>query len=569
MAVRDVVNTDVLIVGGGPAGLAAAIHLADLISDHHQKIASGERIGDPHPLPFSILLIEKGGSIGSHSISGAVVNPSAFQELLPGTPLGDIPFDSSVTADEAWFLTRSHAFKLPFHPPYMANKGNYLASLGKLSRWLAGVAEKKGVQVFPGFAGRELLMDQGRVLGVCTGDSGLDKHGNKQSNYQPGTEVRAKITILAEGSRGFLAKKLIQNLELAKDSNPQIYSTGVKELWEVPAGTFKQGRVVHTLGYPLDFFQFGGGFIYGMANNQVAVGLVVGLDYRDPTFDLHHAFQVYKRHPFIQAILQNGRILRYGAKTIPEGGWFALPKLYHHGVMIVGDSAGFLSMPSLKGIHLGIQSGMLAAKAAYQALIQNDFSEKQLSVYSELFKKSLIAKDLYRVRNFRQGFKSNLMFGAIHFGAQLATGGHGLTLTGRLTTHEDYECLDKLSKVKGRGFLEKFKNEIIFDKRLTWDKVTDVFYSGTQHDEHQPSHCLIPDPNVCRDVCIPEYGAPCQHFCPAEVYELVTDPKTARKDVRIHFTNCVHCKTCDIKDPFRNIQWVPPYGGDGPAYENL
>ncbi|MDD5217578.1 MAG: electron transfer flavoprotein-ubiquinone oxidoreductase [Candidatus Omnitrophica bacterium] len=567
MSEREIIETDVLVIGGGPGGLATAIHLADLIQDHNEGVEKGTI--SEKPLPLNVLLIDKGASFGSHSISGAVINPIAFKELLPDTPIHDIPFESEVKQDELRFLVPGFAFKAPFHPPYMSNQGNYVASLGKVVRWLANIAEQKGVQIFSGFAATELLYNHQGVLGACTGETGLDKHFNRMANYQAGNDIHAKITVLAEGSRGHLTKGLIHKFDLAKDRNPQVYSIGVKEVWEVPEGTFEKGRVTHTMGYPLALDQFGGGFIYGMADNQVAVGLVIGLDYRDPTFDPHHAFQVYKQHPFVKKILQKGKLLRYGAKTIPEGGLFSLPQLYHHGVMIVGDSAGFLSMPSLKGIHPAIQSGILAAKTAFEALKNADYSEKQLALYEELFKQSTLYEDLYPVRNFRQGFHQNLMIGSIHFGAQLVTGGYGLSLNGKLSIEEDAKCLQPLALYKNHGFMTKFKNKLTFDKQLTFDKVTDVFYSGTQHDEEQPCHCTIPDPSLCADVCFEKFGAPCQYFCPAEVYELVSDTKTGKKEIRIHPANCVHCKTCDIKDPLRNLVWTPPYGGDGPEYESM
>jgi electron-transferring-flavoprotein dehydrogenase len=387
-------------------------------------------------------------------------------------------------------------------------------------------------------------------------------------NYQPGSDVRAKVTVIAEGSRGYLAGELIEKLGLASGRNPQVYSTGVKEIWQVPPGTFETGRVVHTLGYPLNLQQFGGGFIYGLANDQVALGLVLALDYLDPTVDPHHAFQVYKQHPFVSKILEKGKILRYGAKTLPEGGLFSLPKLYHDGLLLAGDSAGFLSMPSLKGIHLAIESGMLAARSAFEALKKNDFSAVQLAQYETLFKQSSAYRDLYRVRNFRQSFDNNLPLGAIHFGAQLVTGGHGLSFSGHYHIEPDAKHCKPLSAFRGGGFLKEFAKELEFDKKLTFDKATDVFYSGSQHDEEQPCHCTVPNPALC-DVCIEKYGAPCQHFCPAEVYELYTDSKTGKKEIRIHPANCVHCKTCDIKDPLKNLKWIPPYGGDGPQYENM
>jgi electron-transferring-flavoprotein dehydrogenase len=566
MREQEVIHADILIVGGGPAGLATAIHLADLVNVHNQETERSEVQGEQ--LPSRIILIDKGAAIGNHILSGAVINPATLMELLPDTAEEDIPFDSPVSKDELFFLTGKRGLKIPFHPPYMSNQGNYVASLGKITRWLAGIAEKKGVQIHPGFSGYELLFEDGRVDGVRTGDSGVDRHGNPQPNYQAGTLVHAKVTVLAEGSRGHLTKGLIKNLGLDKDRNPQVYSIGVKELWDVPEGTFEAGRVVHSLGYPLSFDQFGGGFVYGLSNHRVAMGLVVGLDYRDPTFDPHHALQIYKRHPLVKKILENGKLIQYGAKTLPEGGLFSMPQFYHNGVMLVGDAAGFVSMPSLKGIHLSVASGMLAAKTAYEALKANDFSEKQLSLYEELFKRSAAYKDLYPGRNFRQGFRKNLFCGAMHFGAQLATGGHGLTWGGRLKTEEDSKCYRNISELEGKTFMERFKDELVFDKKLTFDKETDVFFSGVQHDEHQPCHCRVTDQEALEE-SIEKYGAPCQYFCPAKVYELATDATTGKKEIRFHATNCVHCKTCDIKSPFGELEWTPPYGGDGPEYEEM
>ncbi len=554
MLKSEVVEADILIVGGGVAGLATAIHLADLTANSDKKP--------------SILVLEKGSSIGSHTLSGAVIDPSALKELLPGVDPKDFPFESPVKKEGVYFLTPKLALKAPFTPPFMGNHGNFVASLGKVTRWLAEIAEKKGVQVYPGFAVSEMFYENGRVVGAKTISTGVDKHGQPMDNFQAGDEIRAKITILAEGPRGSLTKQLCRKLELDKGANPQVYSTGVKELWDLPEGTFEAGRIMHTLGFPFSFNHFGGGFVYGLNGRQVAVGIAAGLDYKDPTFDPHAALQVYKKHPFIAKILGKGKLLRYGAKTIPEGGLYSLPKLYHDGVMIVGDSAGFLSMPSLKGVHLAIESGMLAAQAAFEALKANDFSAKQLSLYDTLFKKSAGYKTLAKTRNFRAGFGYGMILGAFHFATQILTGGRSITPSGKMKTHEDAACYKKLAGVK-EPFSKKFAKELVFDKQLTFDKVTDVFFSGSKHDEEQPCHCHVLDLEICRNICIPKYGGPCQHFCPAEVYEIVTDPKTGKKDLHLHPANCVHCKTCDIKDPFGNIEWAVPYGGDGPEYENL
>lgn len=556
MTGKNTVKTDVLIVGGGVAGLSFAIHLADLAAKQGSK-------------PLDILVLDKGASLGSHTLSGAVINPSTLKELLPDVAEKDLPFGSPVTEDFFYhLLTSKLALKMPFTPPFMGNHGNYVCSAGKLVRYLGEIAEKKGIQVYPGFSVSELLYENDRVVGAKTLDTGVDKHGNPMANYQPGTKVQASLVILAEGSRGSLTKQLIQKHNLAEDKNPQVYSTGVKELWDVPEGAFAAGRVVHTLGYPLEFNHFGGGFIYGVSKRQVAVGIVAALDYKDPTFDPHAALQLYKKHPLVAKVLEKGRILKYGAKTIPEGGLYSLPRLYHDGVMIVGDSAGFLSMPSLKGLHLAIESGMIAAKVALEAVTKNDVTQKQLKLYEELYKKSAGYKNLHRVRNFRAGFQYGMIVGAFHFATQILTLGRGILPWGKMKLHEDAACYKKLSDVKN-PFNKKHAKDLVFDKQLTFDKVTDVFYSGSKHDEEQPCHCHVLDLKICREICIPKYGGPCQHFCPAEVYEIVTDPKTGKKDIHLHPANCVHCKTCDIKDPFGNLEWATPYGGDGPEYDNL
>jgi len=560
----DTIETDVLIVGGGPAGLATAIHLADLLKAHNRRTAGGEPKGDP--LPLRVLLIEKGSAVGSHTLSGAVIRPDIFAELLPDIPGDRIPFDSPVTGEDMFFLTRNAGWTIPFHPPYMGNRGCFVASLGTIAAWLAGVAQDKGVEIQPGFSGAELILEGGRVAGVRTGASGLDREGNPQPNHQPGTNIRARITVLAEGSRGHLTKKLVRTLGLDSGRNPQMYSVGVKELWSVPAGSFPAGRVMHSLGYPLDLGQFGGGFVYGFSGGRVAVGLVVGLDYRDPTFDPHNALQLYKKHPLVDAILTGGRLVRYGAKTIPEGGLFSLPQLYHEGVMLVGDAAGFVAMPQMKGVHLGMASGMMAARTAFEALQANDFSARQLSRYEEIFRQSAAYRELHRVRNFRQGFSRNLLLGGLRFGTQWLTRGRGLSWNGRLPAVEDATRLRDLADLRGRTFQERFQEDLVFDKKRTFDKETALFFSGVHHDEHQPVHCRVVDPEALEQAT-ERYGAPSRYCCPAAVYELAVDATTGKREIRIHAANCVHCKTCDIKAPFGELEWTPPYGGDGPEYE--
>jgi len=560
MTVRETINTDILIIGAGPAGLATAIHLADLVAEHNRKNSA--------KINPSIFLIEKGSLLGSHSLSGAVINPAGLQALLPDIKLADMPFETPVKQCETYFFIGQAAIKSPFSPPYMDNKGNYLCALGRLTKWLGGIAEQKGAQIFSGIAGQELLWENGKAVGVRTGDSGVDAQGQQMPNYQPGNDIRAQLIVFAEGPRGHLTKELVNKLGLAKAGNAQAYSLGIKEIWEVPEGQFAVGRAAHMMGWPFALNQFGGGFVYGLSATRVAVGIAVGLDYADPTFDPHNAFQLFKTHPFVRKVLQNGKLVRYGAKTIPEGGIFALPKLFSDNALLAGDAAGFVAMPALKGIHLAIESGMAAAKTALAAIIKNDFSAAQLAPYAEFIKNGPVGRELWPVRNFRQGFKKNLILGMLNFGTLLISGGRGFSPSGRLAMHADKDCCKKLSALGVKTFQNYCKARLVFDRKLTLDKETDVFYSGTKHDEHQPPHLKIPDHDICRDVCIPRYGAPCQYFCPANVYELFDAPD-GKKDVRVSFANCVHCKTCDIKDPFANIIWTTPHGGEGPEYGEM
>jgi len=548
----DNVTTDILIIGGGPSGLATAIHLADILKDNDIK--------------RRILLVEKGSAVGSHILSGAVIKADVFKKLLPDTDFKEIPFNAQVTSDTTVLLSEKGALKLPFHVPYMNNKGNYTASLGQICRYLAKKAEEKGVEIYPGFSINEILYKDNKVIGAKTIDTGLDHHGHQLENFQAGTRIEAKLTIFAEGTRGSLAKQLIRKFDLQKNKNEQIYSLGCKELWTVPEGNIKPGEIYHTMGYPLNMHEFGGGFVYGLNDNKVAVGLVVGLDYEDPTFDVHDAFQVWKTNPFISGILKGGKLIEYGAKTLPEGGYYSIPKLYTDGALIVGDSAGFVTMPALKGVHLAVTSGMLAAKTAIAALSKNDYSENVLREYDSLIKDSVIYQEMYPVRNFRQGFSKGLLVGALHFGSQLITGGAGFF--GKLKAHFDSEATKKINELTYKPFKERFKGKLEFDKILTFDKATDVFYTGVNHDEQQVPHLHINNPVTYESVNIRQYGAPSQFFCSAEVYELHTD-KQGHQEIRIHAENCLHCKTCDIKSPGDGITWMVPNGGNGPEFQNM
>ena len=546
MSERESLEVDVLVVGGGPAGLAAAYQLRQLNKD------------------LSIAVLEKGKEIGAHIISGAVMDPRGIDELMPDWKQRGAPIESPVEEDHVLFLTKNHKFGLPIIPPPLQNHGNYVISLNKFTRWFGEQVEKSGVDIFAGFAGAELLIDGNTVTGVRTGDKGIDQSGNPRGNFEPGIDIHAKITILAEGSRGSLTKQLIKKFNLDKDSNPQVFAAGVKEIWDVPKEKNSRGRVIHTMGWPLRNEEFGGGFIYNMADGRVSIGFVIGLDYLDPRLDPHERFQQFKTHPYIRSILEGGALYSYGAKTIPEGGYWALSQYYFNGGMIVGDAAGFLNAMRLKGIHLAFKTGMLAAQAAFEALEANDVSAKKLKRFEELVENSWVKKELWKVRNFHQGFEHGFLAGMIHTGLQMATGGRGLR--NRYRNRPGHTRMRQLREYYDGNLPPRA--EPTFDGKLTFDKLTDVYNSGTVHDEDQPCHLHILQPDICHPRCTNEYGNPCQFFCPAAVYEMVEDGQGGQR-LQINFSNCVHCKTCDIMDPYEVINWVTPEGGGGPGYELL
>jgi len=548
---RERLDADVLIVGAGPAGLACALHLSRLIAQHNSSGAKPELSAE------NVYVLEKAREIGAHQLSGAVMDPRGLAELVPDWEK-TAPLESPVTDDAAFVLTSAGAWKLPITPPPLRNHGNYIVSLNKLVKWLGGLVEKSGVNLFTQFAGRNLIYEGGGIAGVITEDKGVDKDGKPKDNYTPGYELRAKVTVLAEGPRGSLTKEMVSRLKL-DGLNPQVYGIGIKELWEVPAGRIAPGYVAHTLGWPLDSSMYGGGWLYGLPDNRVSTGMVMGLDYHDPRFDPHEAFQKYKTHPFLKRVLQGGKLVRYGAKTMPYGGWYSMPRQFVDGGLIIGDSASLLNSQRLKGIHTAIKSGMLAAETVFEALKTGDASSKTLSAFPRKIEQSWIKKELWAVRNFHQGFHHGLYAGLFHAGIQFVTGGRGLIDPMRARPgHEEYH------KLNGSGPApERFKG----DGALTFDRLTDVYHSGTRHEEDQPCHLVVSDLNVCATKCVTEYGNPCQYFCPAAVYEMVQEKGQPR--LKINASNCVHCKTCDIADPYEIITWVPPEGGGGPNYEGM
>ena len=547
MAERDSLDVDVLFVGAGPASLAGAIRLMQLAS------AAGKAL--------EVLVIEKAGEIGNHALSGAVMDPKALDELLPEWR-SDAPVEAPVSGDQLWLLTERGRVKAPIVPPMMNNSGKYVASLQKIVKWMAAKAEDAGAQVFGEFPGQELLWDGDRVIGVRTGDKGLDKHGNPKPNYEPGADIRAKIVILGEGPRGTLAKQAVARLDLHEGREPQVYAAGIKELWQCPAGSVQAGSVIHTMGFPLPNDTFGGGFIYGMGGDILDVGFVTGLDYRDPTTDPHNVFQLFKTHPAVRSLLEGAKLVRYGAKAIPEGGLYAMPRLFSDGLLMIGDSGGFLNGMRLKGVHLATKSGMLAAEAAFEALQAERFDAAQLASFERKFQASWAYDELYSARNFHQGFRNGLINGMLNTGLGMFTKGRGFGISDRLRGEPGFERMEK------RGYRPAPARRAAIDNVVTFDKLTDVYNSGTMHEEDQPCHLKVADTGICRDKCTTEYGNPCQYFCPAQVYEPVFERSGdgVRGELVINFTNCVHCKTCDIADPYQIITWVPPQGGEGPVY---
>jgi len=546
---REALEFDVLFVGGGPANLAGAIHLMNLAQQAGKEI--------------EVCLIEKAESIGSHSLSGAIMDPVALKELMPDYLDKGCPIETAECRDEFYYLTPTGKLKVPYTPGYMHNDGCHIISLSKYCAWLGEQAEALGVMVFPGFAGTEILYDGDRVIGIRTGDKGVDKDGNKRPNFEPGVDLMAKVTVFGEGPKGSLLRELGKKLGIFDGKMPQVFETAVKEVIEIPESSpfvASKTTVLHSFGYPLGLNTKGGGFLYKMKDNRVALGFVVGLEYENPLLEPYQAFLNFKKHPLIAGVIAGGKVLQQGAKTLPAGGYYSMPRLAVDGALIVGDSASMLNIQRLKGVHTATKSGMLGAETIMAAIESDDYSAETLGSYQQKIDDSWIKKELFAARNFGQALSQKGFGKFITIGAQYLTGGRGLT--DPMPIEEDSASLKKVSDAAAAEVPAEVQN---LDGKLYLDKLTGLYLSGTTHEENQPCHLVIPDTNLCVTDCYENYRCPCTLFCPAQVYEL-EEESDGTKRIKLNPSNCLHCKTCEIKDPYKNIVWTCPEGGGGPKY---
>jgi electron-transferring-flavoprotein dehydrogenase len=544
---REQLEFDVLFVGAGPANLAGAIHLKTLAQQRGQEIEIG--------------IIEKAATIGAHSLSGAVLDPRALRELLPDFRERGCPVEETDLRDAVFYLTARGQTRLPYTPPYMHNGGCFVISLSKFCAWLGSIAEELGINVFPGFAGVEALYDEAgrRVIGVRTGDKGVNKEGKPRSNFEPGVDLLAKVTVFGEGPKGSLMREVGKKLDIFAGRMPQVFETAVKEVIEIPAASpflSSPFSVLHTFGYPLGLNTKGGGFLYRMRENRVSLGLVVGLDYEDPMLEPYQEFLKFKKHPLIADIIRGGKVLQQGAKTLAAGGLYTMPRLAVDGAVFVGDSASMLNVQRLKGIHTAMKSGMLAAEAILAALALGDVSAAVLEDYRLKVNGSWIQQELHAARNFGQALSRKGIAKFIHLGAQFVSSGRGWV--------DPMKISDDASSLQ-TGRLVPQPPVQGLDGKLYLDKLTGVYLSGTQHEEDQPCHLVIPDPALCVTRCWDTFRSPCTRFCPGQVYEMDTS-EGSRPRLKLNPSNCLHCKTCEIKDPFKNILWTCPEGGGGPGY---
>ena len=544
---REALEFDVLFVGGGPANLAGAIHLMKLAQEKGKEI--------------EVCLIDKAETIGSHSLSGAVLDPKALVELYPDYVEKGCPIEESDLKDGIYYLTPGGKFRLPYTPPYMHNDGCHIISLSKFCGWLGEQAEEMGVMVFPGFSAVEVLYDDDkRVIGVRTGDKGIDKEGQKKSTYEPGVDLKANVVVFGEGPKGSLLREIGNKLNLFEGKMPQVFETAIKEVIEIPSTSpfYNSGEtVLHTFGYPLGLDTKGGGFLYKMQDNRISLGLVIGLDYEDPMLEPYQAFLKLKRHPLIAEIIAGGKVLQQGAKTLAAGGVYTMPKLAVDGALFVGDSASMLNVQRLKGVHTGMKSGMLAAETVLEAIEKADFSENALKIYADKIDNSWIRSELWAARNFGQALSKKGIGKFISLGAQFLTGGRGFT--DPMPIVDDATTFERL-----HGAPAEVKDEEV-DNTLYLDKLTGVYLSGAKHEEDQPCHLVIPDQNICVTECYENFRMPCTRFCPGQVYEMEQEEDGSPR-LKLNPSNCLHCKTCEIKDPYKNIIWTCPEGGGGPSY---
>jgi electron-transferring-flavoprotein dehydrogenase len=563
--VRETMDVDVLVIGGGAAGLSCALRVSQLFEKHNESIEAGriqgEKLADP-----MIVVLEKGSEIGAHSFSGAVLNPEALNELIPDYKEKGCPLDSEVKKDDVYFLSQKTAWKLPITPPPFRNMGNFIISLSKFNRWLASQCEARGINIFPGFAAVEALYENEQIVGVRTGDKGRDKNGKPKANFEPGMILKAKVVIFAEGTRGSLFKQVSNHLKLRDGKNEEVFEEGVKEIIQMPPGTVEAGQVIHTAGFPLHK-SIGGTFIYTIPGDKIIIGLVAYLDSKDPLLDPHRELQRLKTHPFISNMIKGGKVISYGGKTLPAGGYYSMPKLAGNGWMVCGDSASMVDVQKLKGIHLAMKSGLCAAETAVEGFIKKDFSANVLAGYEKKIHDSFVGRQLRKVRNFHQTLSMGIFASLPLIALQELTGGRGLF--DGMKAHKDSGTTSKVNEAWGSDWKNHADIKLPSQDGVTFfDKLSSVYLTGTSHDEDSPNHLIVKNPTYCRDVCHPQYNSPCNHFCPASVYEMLPSKQAQGKyDLQVNFTNCIHCKTCDIKCPAENIEWTVPEGGGGPKYQ--